>query len=261
MTDLAGRVALVTGSLDGIGFAIATALAKQGAKVMLGGFGDAALIARRVAELHALGVDAAHDGADLADAAQAEALAVRAEERLGPVDILVNNAVARHWDLVEDYPLEAWQQAVAVNLTAPFILTKRVLPGMKARRWGRIVNLASTYGLRGAPRRVDYCTTKHGLVGMTQVVALEGLAFNVTCNALCPGAVDTPNTRRTLATRWAGSGMSEDEVMRAFMVGKQPSGRLVPPERVAALAVFLCSDAAADITGTPIAIDGGWLAS
>jgi 3-hydroxybutyrate dehydrogenase len=261
MTTLAGRSALVTGSLDGIGFAIASALAKQGAKVMLSGFGDSALVEQRVAELRDLGTEAAHNGADLADPTQAEALVAGTEARFGGVDILVNNAVARHWDLVEDYPLDAWQQAIAVNLTAPFILTRRALPGMKAQRWGRIINLASTYGMRGAPRRVDYCVTKHGLVGMTQVVALEGLAFNVTCNALCPGAVDTPNTRRTLATRWAGTGMDEEEVMRAFMVGKQPSGRLVAPERVAALAVFLCSDAAADITGTPIAIDGGWLAS
>ncbi len=257
---LQGRTALVTGSLDGIGFAIAQALARQGARVMLNGFGDAALIEARVAELRALGVEAAHDNADLADHAQAEALVATTEERLGGVDILVNNAVARHWDRVEDYPLDKWQQAIAVNLTAPFLLTKRALPGMKARRYGRIINLASTYGLRGAPRRADYCATKHGLVGLTRVVALEGLEFNITCNALCPGAVDTPNTRRTLATRWAGSGMDEEEVMRAFMVGKQPSGRLVPPERVAALAVFLCSDAAADITGTPIAMDGGWLA-
>lgn len=257
---LHGRTALVTGSLDGIGFAIADALAAQGARVMLNGFGDAALIAERLATLRARGVAAEYHGADLADAAQVEALVTATAQHLGEADILVNNAVTRHWDRIEDYPLDKWQQAIAVNLTAPFQLMKLTLPGMKRRRWGRIINLASTYGLRGAARRADYCATKHGLVGLTRVAALEGLDFNVTCNALCPAAVDTPNTRRTLATRRAQSGATEDETLRAFMVGKQPSGRLVTPERVAALAVFLCSDAAADITGTPLAVDGGWLA-
>ncbi|WP_137180799.1 3-hydroxybutyrate dehydrogenase [Roseomonas sp. AR75] len=258
---LAGRVALVTGSLDGIGFAIADALAKQGAAVMLNGFGEASLVAERVATLRAHGVGAKYHGADLAHLPQVEDLVATTVRALGPVDILVNSAVTRHWDSIEDYPTDKWELALAVNLTAPFHLMRLTMAGMKQRRWGRIINLASTYGLRGVARRADYCATKHGLIGLTQVAALEGLEFNVTCNALCPGAVDTPNTRRTLATRWAGSGKSEEEVMRAFMVGKQPSGRLVTSERVAALAVFLCSDAAADITGTPLAIDGGWLAS
>ncbi len=258
---LSGRTALVTGSLDGIGFAIADALAAQGARVMLNGFGEEALVASRVTQLRTHGVGAEYHGADLADPAQVEALVAETEARLGPVDILVNNAVYRHWDSIEDYPPEKWQQALAVNLTAPFLLMRRTMGGMKQRRWGRIINLASTYGLRGAARRADYCSTKHGLVGLTRVAALEGLDFNVTANALCPGAVDTPNTRRTLSTRRAQSGASEEETMRAFMVGKQPSRRLVTPERVAALAVFLCSDAAQDITGTPLAVDGGWLAS
>ncbi len=257
---LQGRTALVTGSLDGIGFAIADALAAQGARIMLNGFGDQALVAERLATLRARGVAAEYHGADLADATEVQALVAATAQHLGEADILVNNAVARHWDRIEDYPLDKWQQALAVNLTAPFQLMKLTLPGMKRRRWGRIINLASTYGLRGAARRADYCTTKHGLVGLTRVAALEGLEFDITCNALCPGAVDTPNTRRTLATRRVQSGATEDDTMRAFMVGKQPSGRLVTPERVAALAVFLCSDAAADITGTPLAVDGGWLA-
>lgn len=257
---LGGRTALVTGSLDGIGFAIAEAVAEQGARVMLNGFGDAELVEQRLGELRGRGVVAAYHGADLADLAQVGELVAATERELGPVDILVNNAVTRHWDRIEDYPVEKWQQALAVNLTAPFQLIRLTMAGMKQRRFGRIINLASTYGLRGAARRADYCTTKHGLVGLTRTVALEGLAFNVTCNALCPGAVDTPNTRRTLAMRRADSGASEDETMRTFMVGKQPSGRLVPPRNVAALAAFLCSDEAEDITGTPIAVDGGWLA-
>ncbi|WP_372623913.1 3-hydroxybutyrate dehydrogenase [Falsiroseomonas sp.] len=258
---LHGRTALVTGSLDGIGFAIAGALAAQGARVMLNGFGEAGLIAERLATLREHGVAAEYHGADLTKPADIVDLVAATERSLGPVDILVNNAVARHWDSIEDYPPEKWEQALAVNLTAPFHLMRLTMAGMKQRRYGRIINLASTYGLRGMARRADYCATKHGLVGLTRVAALEGLDFNVTANALCPGAVDTPNTRRTLATRRAQSGASEEETMRAFMVGKQPSGRLVAPERVAALAVFLCGEAAADITGTPIAVDGGWLAS
>ncbi|HEV7268388.1 MAG TPA: 3-hydroxybutyrate dehydrogenase [Falsiroseomonas sp.] len=257
---LQGRTALVTGSLDGIGFAIADALAAQGAGVMLNGFGEAALIAERLAALRAHGVAAEYHGADLAKLGDIEALVAATYHQLGPVDILVNNAVIRHWDSIEDYPVEKWEQALAVNLTAPFHLMRLTMAGMKQRGFGRIINLASTYGLRGAARRADYCTTKHGLVGLTRVAALEGLPFNVTANALCPGAVDTPNTRRTLATRRAQSDATEEETMRAFMVGKQPSGRLVTPERVAALAVFLCSEAAGDITGTPIGVDGGWLA-
>jgi 3-hydroxybutyrate dehydrogenase len=258
---LHGRTALVTGSLDGIGFAIADGLAAQGARVMLNGFGDQELIAERLATLRRHGVAAEYHGADLSKPAEIEALVGETRRLLGEVDILVNNAVARHWDSIEDYPPEKWEQALAVNLTAPFHLMRLTMAGMKQRRYGRIINLASTYGLRGAPRRADYCATKHGLVGLTRVAALEGLPFNVTCNALCPGAVDTPNTQRTLATRRAQSGASEEETMRTFMVGKQPSGRLVTPERVAALAVFLCGEAAVDITGTPLAVDGGWLAS
>jgi 3-hydroxybutyrate dehydrogenase len=257
---LQGRTALVTGSLDGIGFAIAEAMAGQGARVMLNGFGEVSLIEQRLATLREKGVDAAYHGADLADAAQVATLVEGTARTLGEIDILVNNAVYRHWDSIEDYPPDKWQQALAVNLTAPFHLMRLTMAGMKRRRWGRIINLCSTYALRGAAKRADYCATKHGLLGLTRVVALEGLDFNVTCNALCPGAVDTPNTRRTLATRRAAAGIPEDEMMRRFMVGKQPSGRLVPPERVAALALFLCSEAAADITGAPLPVDGGWLA-
>jgi 3-hydroxybutyrate dehydrogenase len=258
---LQGRTALVTGSLDGIGFAIAEALARQGASVMLNGFGGPALIAERVEMLRALGVGARHHYADLSKPEEVADLVRSTERDLGLVDILVNNAVFRHWDLMEDFPLAQWDMAVAVNLTAPFHLMRLTMAGMKARRYGRIINLCSTYALRGAARRADYVATKHGLLGLTRVAALEGLEFNVTANALCPGAVDTPNTRRTLARRRAASGADEQTTMRAFMVGKQPSGRLVPPARIAALAAFLCSDAAADITGAPLPVDGGWLAS
>lgn len=257
---LKGKTALITGSLDGIGFAIAEALAAKGCSVMLNGFGDDALVKERVATLAALGVAAGHHGADLSQPAQIEAMVAETERRLGPVDILVNNAVTRHNAEIEELPVEQWNYALAVNLSAPFHLIRRTIAGMKQRRWGRIINLASTYGVVGTARRTDYCTTKHGLVGLTRVVALEGVRFNVTCNALCPGAVATPNTRKLLAERQAASGLSEDETMARFLAERQPSGRLVTPQKVAALAAFLCSDEASEITGTPLAVDGGWLA-
>jgi 3-hydroxybutyrate dehydrogenase len=253
---LQGRTALVTGSLDGIGWAIAAALAAKGCAVMLNGLGEAALVEQRLAALPR----ADYHGADLSDPAQIEALVRATQERLGPVDILVNNAVTRHNAPVDELPVEKWNYALAVNLSAPYHLIRLVFPGMKQRRWGRIINLASTYGLIGTAGRTDYCATKHGLVGLTRVVALEGAPFNVTCNALAPAAVATPNTARLLAERSAASGKPAAQVEAEFLAARQATGRLVTPERVAALAVFLCSEDAADMTGTPIPIDGGWLA-
>ena len=252
---LEGRTALVTGSLDGIGWAIARALSARGAAVMLNGFGPAALVKERVATLGR----ADYHGADLADAAQVEDLVRVTEDRLGPVDILVNNAVTRHNAPVEDLPPGKWDYAVAVNLTAPFHLIRLTIAGMKARNWGRIINLASTYGLIGTANRADYVATKHGLVGLTRVVALEAAPFNVTCNALCPALVATPNTERLVAEKVKASGLGPDQTMQAFIADRQATGRLVPAEHVAALAAFLCSEEAADMTGTPIPIDGGWL--
>jgi 3-hydroxybutyrate dehydrogenase len=252
---LKGRTALITGSLDGIGYAIAQALAAKGAAVMLNGFGDAALVKQRISALPR----ADYHAADLRDAAQIEELVRATEQRLGPVDILVNNAVTRHNAAVEELPVEKWNQAIAVNLTAPFHLIRLTLGGMKQRRWGRIINLASTFGLIGAAQRADYVSTKHGLVGLTRVVALEGAPYNVTCNALCPALVETPNTLRILGERQAASGRPMEEVTTAYIADRQATGRLVPAAHVAALAAFLCSDEAADMTGTPIPIDGAWL--
>ena len=252
---LQGRSALVTGSLDGIGYAIARALSAKGASVMLNGFGDAELVKRRVAAL----ARAEYHGADLSDPRQIEELVRVTEQRFGPVDILVNNAVTRHNAPVEELPVEKWNYAIAVNFSAPFHLIRLTLPGMKRRRWGRIINLASTFGLIGAANRADYVATKHGLVGLTRTVALEAAPFNVTCNALCPALVATPNTERILDERTKASGASREETLRAFIADRQATGRLVPAEHVAALAAFLCSEEARDMTGTPIPIDGGWL--
>ena len=176
------------------------------------------------------------------------------------MDILVNNAVTRCDALIEDLPPAQWSYALAVNLTAAYHLVRLTLPGMKQRNWGRIISLASIFGVEGTPRRTDYVVTKHGLVGMTKVVALECAGFNITCNALCPGLVDTPHIRGMIAERVAASGLTPAQVTDELLAPRQPSRRLVAPERVGALAAFLCSDDACDITGTPIAIDGGWQA-
>jgi len=257
---LKGRAALITGSLDGIGFAIAQALAKQGCAVMLNGFGDAAVISDRVQLLRDLGVDADYHGADLSVPAQVEDLVATAQRRFGTVDIAVNNAVTRTWGEIDELPVEKWNYAVAVNLTAPFHVIRLTMPGMKRRMWGRIINLASNYGLAGTRRRVDYVSTKHGLVGMTKVAALEGLPYNITANAICPGATLTPNARKLVAQRMAAKGLSEADATTDYLSDRQPSRRFIAAEKVGALAAFLCSDDASDITGTPVTIDGGWMA-
>jgi 3-hydroxybutyrate dehydrogenase len=257
---LQGRVALVTGSLDGIGYAIAQALARKGCAVLLNGFGDASVVAERVAGLCALGADADYHGADLSAPEQIEDLVATAEKRFGKVDIAVNNAVTRTWGEIDALPVERWNYAVAVNLTAPFHVMRLTMPGMKRRQWGRIINLASNYGLAGTRRRVDYVATKHGVVGMTKVAALEGLPYNITANAICPGATWTPNARKLVADRMNAKNLSETDAITDYLSDRQPSRRFIPAEKVGALAAFLCSDDASEITGSPLPIDGGWLA-
>jgi 3-hydroxybutyrate dehydrogenase len=260
MTMLKGRAALITGSLDGIGYAIAQALARQGCAIMLNGFGDAALIGARVQALRDLGVDADYHGADLSVPAQIEDLVATAERRFGAVDIAVNNAVTRTWGYIDELPLEAWNYALAVNLSAPFQVIRLTMPGMKKRKWGRIINLASNYGMAGTMRRADYVSTKHGLVGLTKVAALEGLPYNITANAICPGATLTPNARKLVAQRMAAKGLSEEDATTDYLSDRQPSRRFIAPEKVGGFAAFLCSEDASEISGTPLAMDGGWLA-
>lgn len=256
----ANRAALVTGSVDGIGFAIAEALSAQGCGVMLNGLAEEEHIARQMGKLRDQGANVAFHGADLADPAQIAALVAETERQFGQVDIVVNNAVTRCYANVEELPVEAWNHALAVNLSAPFHVIRLTMPGMKRRGWGRVINIASNYALRGTARRSDYCSTKHGLLGLTKVIALEGLDFGITCNAICPGATLTPNARKLVAQRMAASGKSEEEATRDYLAQRQPSKRFVDPKDVGALAAFLCSDSARDITGSPVAIDGGWLA-
>ncbi|MES2976963.1 MAG: 3-hydroxybutyrate dehydrogenase [Pseudomonadota bacterium] len=257
---LEGRSALITGSLDGIGFAIAKALAAKGCNVMLNGFGDEALVENRLMTLRELGVEAHYHGCDLSVPSEIEEMVTVAESKFGAVDIAVNNAVTRTWGGIDELPVEKWNYAIAVNLSGPFHVIRLTMPGMKKRKWGRIINLASNYGVSGTRRRADYVSSKHGLVGLTKVAALEGLPYNITANALCPGATLTPNARKLVAQRMQEKGLNEEDATRDYLSDRQPSRRFIAPEKVGAFAAFLCSDDADEITGSPLAIDGGWLA-
>lgn len=259
---IAGRCALVTGSTQGMGLAIARALAAQGCKLMLNGLVDAEAgerLRREIAE--AAGVEVAFSGADLADREQIRELVAQTEQQLGPVDILVNNAATRNMYKLEDIPDEKWEHALAVNLSAPFYLVKHVLPGMKQKNWGRIVNIASNLGLTAIPNRADYVANKHGLVGLTRAAAVEGLPHRITVNAICPGSTHTPHAERQVVERMQREGKSREDAIADFLLTKQPSRRFVQPEQIGDLIVFLCSEAASEITGTPLSIDGGWMAS
>jgi 3-hydroxybutyrate dehydrogenase len=257
---LANKAALVTGSVDGIGFAIAEALAMAGCRVMLNGLAPRDHVDRQLACLRERGGQVEYHGADRAQPMEISDMVAEAELRFGGLDIVVNNAVTRCYAHIEELPVEAWNHALAVNLSAPFHIVRLAMPGMKRRGWGRVINIASNYALRGTARRSDYCSTKHGLLGLTRVIALEGLDFGVTCNAICPGATLTPHARKLVAERMAASGKSEQEASRDYLAQRQPSKRFVDPKDVGALAVFLCSEAAREITGAPLPIDGGWLA-
>ncbi|MBV8165360.1 MAG: SDR family oxidoreductase, partial [Alphaproteobacteria bacterium] len=230
-----------------------------GCHVMLNGFAAPEMVARKRQEIEALGVMAGYHGADLSKPAEIEALVAETERTLGPVEILVNNAVTRHYAPVEDFPPDKWDYALAVNLSAVFHTIRLVVPGMKRRGWGRIVNMASNYGQTGTTNRVDYVATKHGVIGITRAVALELLGHGITCNAICPGATLTPHAERQIQARTA-EGKARDAAIAEVLAERQPSRRYVMPDDVGQLILFLCGDAAREMTGTPISIDGGWLA-
>jgi 3-hydroxybutyrate dehydrogenase len=258
---LQGRIAVVTGSTDGIGLAIARQLARQGASLMLNGFGEPEAIDGLCGELaDEHGVAVAHSGADLRVAVQAAGLVTQALERFGTVDILVNNAGTQHKAPVEDQAPEMWDAVIGLNLNAPFHTIRTALPGMRARGWGRIVNIASVYGLAGGVDRSSYVASKHGLVGLTKAVALETATTPITCNAICPGDVSTRifyKTAKLLAQR---EGIDREAAQQRVAATNMPSGRVVTPEQVAAVALFLCTEAAAEIRGAALSIDGGWTA-
>ena len=260
---LEGRSALVTGSTGGLGLAIAEHFAGLGCAVMLHGLlpqADGEALAREVAGRH--GARVIYRTADVARLDEVTALMDHAATALDGPDILVNNAVIRHFGPIEAQKPEDWDQDIAVNLTAAFHTIRLALPGMRARGWGRIFNLSSVYGMRGAAGRVGYVVTKHALLGLTRAVAAETLRDPITCNALCPGTVPTPNIEGRIAAEMQARGETDREAaVAAFLQGKQPSGRFVEANKVAAMAAFLCSAAADDITGSAIPIDGGWSAT
>jgi 3-hydroxybutyrate dehydrogenase len=259
--DLKDRRAVVTGSTSGIGAAIATALAHAGCSVMLNGLGQANEIEKaRAALANSTGRDIRYHDADMRDLAAIGALIDAADAAFGGVDVLVNNAGIQHVAPIETFPVEQWNDILAVNLSAAFHGIQRALPGMRARGWGRIVNTASVQGLIGSVDKAAYVAAKHGLVGLTKVVALETAGSGVTCNAICPGSTQTPLVQAQIELYAEQQGVDLETAARERLAAKQPSQKSVRTEDIGALAVFLCSDAAQQITGAALPIDGGWTA-
>lgn len=258
---LTGKTALVTGSTSGIGKAIATRLAREGANVILNGFGDETEIeALRSGLEDEHSVKAGYSGADLTDRSAIEGLMGYAEAEFGGADILVNNAGVQHVAPVEEFPVEKWDLIISLNLNAAFHTTRLAMPGMKAKGWGRIINTASAHALVASPFKSAYVAAKHGIAGLTKVVALEGAGAGVRCNAICPGYVFTPLVEGQIADTAEARGISEEEVKNDVLLAAQPTKEFVQPEQVAAFAAFLCSPDGDQINGALLSMDGGWVA-
>ncbi len=255
------RTALITGSTSGIGLGMARALAKTGHNIVLNGFGERTEIDALVKSLAAdAGVQVMHHDADMTEPEDIAAMIDAAEERFGHVDVLVNNAGVQHVDAIEDFPPEKFDQIIAVNLVSSFHTIRHVMGGMKERKFGRIIQLASAHALVASPFKSAYVAAKHGVAGLTKTVALEGAKFGVTCNAICPGYVLTPLVQKQIPDQARTRGITEDQVINDVMLANQPTKRFVTVEEIGALAMFLASDAAGSITGAIIPIDGGWSA-
>ncbi len=257
---LKGKVAVVTGSTSGIGLGIARALASAGADILLNGFGAREQVDALRNDLIKRGVKAAYNPADVSKVDEIEAMIAFATRELGRVDILVNNAGIQHTAPVEEFPVERWDAIIAINLSAAFHATRAALPQMKARGWGRIINIASVHGQVASPNKAAYVAAKHGLVGLTKVVALETATSGVTCNAICPGWVLTPLVQKQIDAMAARDKISGEQARARLLGEKQPSMEFVTPEQLGQLAVFLCSDAASQIRGAALPMDGAWLA-
>jgi len=258
---LKGKSVVVTGSTSGIGLAIARAFAKEGANLTINGFGDAAAIEKERAGLEKeFGVKAVYSGADVTKPEQIQEMIDAATKAFGAVDVLVNNAGIQFVAKVEDFPIEKWNAVIATNLSAAFFATRVALPGMKARKWGRIINIASAHGLVASGEKAAYVAAKHGIVGLTKVVAIETANDGITCNAICPGWVLTPLVQKQIDDRAKAAGKTVKQANDELLAEKQPMLKFSTPENVGALAVFLASDAAETITGSAYPIDGGWTA-
>ncbi|ADH90109.1 3-hydroxybutyrate dehydrogenase [Ancylobacter novellus DSM 506] len=257
---LKGKNAVVTGSTSGIGLAIARGLAAEGVNITLNGFGDAGEIEKLRAGLETeFGIKAVYSGADLTKASECAGLVKFGEEKLGSVDILVNNAGVQYVSPVEDFPDEKWDLIIALNLSAAFHAIKAAVPGMKARKWGRIINTASAHALVASPFKSAYVSAKHGIAGLTKTIALETATFGITVNAICPGYVWTPLVEKQIPDTAKARGITEEQV-KEFLLAEQPTKEFVTVDQVAALAVFLAGENAKSITGSLQQIDGGWVA-
>jgi 3-hydroxybutyrate dehydrogenase len=256
---LRGKCALITGSVQGLGLAAARQFAEAGCHIVLNGFANADAIAAIRADIERqCDVRTLYCGADLRVPGDIEQMISASIDAFGAVDILVNNAVVRHAAPIEAFTAERWDEGIAVNLSAAFHTIRLALPAMKARNWGRIINVSSIYGLKAAPNRVAYVTTKTALVGLTRAVALETLGHNITCNAVCPGTTETPVHEAAIRVMMAAGPLTHEEAERRFLADKQPTGRFITADSVAALMVFLCGPSSGDITGAALPIDGGW---
>ena len=254
---LKGKTALVTGSTSGIGLGIARALARQGADIVLNGFGDTR---GPMAEVEALGVKVGYHGADMSKPAEIEAMMKYVEREFGRTDVLVNNAGIQHVANLEDFPAERWDAIIAINLSSAFHTTRLALPAMKSANWGRIINVASVHGLVASAQKSAYVAAKHGIVGLTKVTALETATTGITCNAICPGWVLTPLVQKQVDAKAAALGLSNEEAKKQLLAEKEPSLQFTTPEELGELAVFFCSGAANNVRGVAWNMDGGWAA-
>jgi 3-hydroxybutyrate dehydrogenase len=258
---LAGKTAVVTGSTSGIGLGIARAFAAAGMNVMLNGFGNASEIERTRAELELVyGVSALYSPADMSTPAEITAMADEARDAFGQVDVLVNNAGIQHVEAIETFPVAKWDAIIAIDLSSAFHSMRAVVPGMKQRRWGRIINIASAHALVASPFKSAYVAAKHGLLGLTKTVALETAEHGITVNAICPGYVLTPLVKKQIPETAKARGITEEEVVKTVLLHAQPTRQFVTVEQLGSLCVFLCTDAAASITGAALPIEGGWTA-
>jgi 3-hydroxybutyrate dehydrogenase len=261
LMTLRSKSAVVTGSTSGIGLAIARALAKEGANVLINGFGEPGEIEKERSGIEAeFGVKAAYSPADMSKPDEIARMVKEAEQAFGAADILVNNAGIQHVAPVEEFPPEKWDQIIAINLSAAFHSIRAVVPGMKARGWGRIISTASAHSLVASPFKAAYVSAKHGLAGLTKTVALELASHGITVNCISPGYVWTPLVEKQIPETMKARGLSRDQVIKDVLLAAQPTKQFVTVEQVGALAVFLCSDAASQITGANLSIDGGWTA-